>query len=375
VHDTVSEPGALIVYRGPWQGRRVRFLLDAFHQCFGDVDFVWVNPRFDPAGDRAWAHSLCSERPYVSSAQEIDGKLSAFVPTCARLARDFRRGRLVCGIGFTAVLYARALRPARIVWAVNGIPEERLLYDRGLVSRTAVEAAWLLARLGRKPDAAVVVSGPMGRHVSDRMGGALPWAKAPTSVDIAVFDQPSAPVRSWFTYVGSGAPWQGIDLLARVWKEVARIDPTARFRVVSRDDRAKLLLAGIPDDRGEMVEARGPAQVAGFLSEALLGFLIRKRDIVNETSFPTKFGEYLAAGVPVVTTDIGWEIADIVRDADCGLLVDPEASPELVADQIVRYADAVRCDRDASERCTRASVSLSRDAWLDSLVADLGEIL
>jgi len=365
--------GALVIYRGPWQGRRVRFLIDAAHALHGSIDFVWVNPTHDAAAERPWLRALPEERPYLSSVRELDGRVAAAWHTGRTLVSVCRSGRVVYAIGFTSLPYARLVRPRRLVWAVNGIPEERLLHNRSVRSRAAVALAWAVARIGRRPDAVIVVSDPMGRHVSGKLGG-VRWAKAPTSVDTDVFTRPSSAPRRYLTYVGSGAPWQGIPLLAAIWRELAALDPGVRFRVVSRDERAAALLGGVPEDRGEMVPANGAHEVAAHLDEAILGFLVREPDIVNETSFPTKFGEYLAAGVPVVTTDIGWEISDLVRASDCGLLVDPSDPPRLVAREIVDYLARIREDECVAERCRATARGLSRAFWLDSLVADLVDV-
>jgi glycosyltransferase involved in cell wall biosynthesis len=219
----------------------------------------------------------------------------------------------------------------------------------------------------------VVVSEPMGRFVARRIPGAQ-WLEAPTCVDEETFTAPDEGVRSWLTYVGSGAPWQGIDLLAPVWRAIADLDPTARFRVVSRDERARDLVRALAPGAAEMVAGATPGDVARMLWQSEVGFLVRRPGVVNETSFPTKFGEYVAAGVPVVTTDIGWEVSDIVRRTGCGVIVGVEAEPARVAREILDFRQRCRTDDAVREGCRRATALLARDRWIDELAEGLRRV-
>ena len=108
-----------------------------------------------------------------------------------------------------------------------------------------------------------------------------------------------------------------------------------------------------------------------MLWETELGFLIRRPDIVNETSFPTKFGEYVAAGVPVISSDVGWEVADIIRSTGCGLVVDWAGDPQVVARQVLEFRDRAARDPSVAEGCKRATAGLGRDVWIDKLAAAL----
>ena len=53
-----------------------------------------------------------------------------------------------------------------------------------------------------------------------------------------------------------------------------------------------------------------------------MAFLIRDDLILNHHSFPTKFAEYLASGVPVLTTLHIHTIAPMVRDYELGEIID-----------------------------------------------------
>jgi glycosyltransferase involved in cell wall biosynthesis len=364
---------ALLLYRGPFQGRRLRFLLDAAATVHDELELVWVDPEFDPEHPKTWARALADERPALERALEVDGAWRSAPAVMRALRRRYRRPDVLYAIGYTAIPYARALQPRRLVWVINGIPEERLLHDSSSRARAFVRAEWLAARFIARPDLAVVVSDPMGRLVEQRIG--IPWVKAPTCVDIRTFGGARDDVaRTFFTYVGSGAPWQGLDLLAPIWAAIADLDPNVRFRVVSRDERTSTLASAVPADRVQVLAGSAP-EIARMLWEAELAFLVRSPDIVNETSFPTKFGEYVAAGVPVVSTDVGWEIADIIRRTGCGLIVDCSRAPRAVAREVLEFRDRARADPAVRQGCREAARALDRERWVSELGRSLERVL
>jgi glycosyltransferase involved in cell wall biosynthesis len=357
-----------VVYRGPFQGRRIRFLLDALDGLGATQRLFWLNP--EPASRGSSGRSLdhfVADRPGVVSALEVDGRARSLPSAIARLHRSARpTASMALAIGFTSLTGARAVRARRLVWAIQGIPEERLLYHDDLRHRLAVRGLWRTARLGRRPDAAITVSRPMAALVQQRMGGIGTFV-VPTVVDRSVFRlRPAGPGR--LTYIGSGAPWQDLPLLAQIWGALHDLDPQLRFRVVSRDERAGVLSRALPDDVVEHVEAHGPAAVAAELAGSRLGFIVRRPHLVNEVSYPTKFGEYVASGVGVVTTAIGWDIADVVRSTGCGVVLDVNDPPERMAEQIATYlATLSESSETLSRACDRAAAVLDRDVQVKQL--------
>jgi hypothetical protein len=232
---------------------------------------------------------------------------------------------------------------------------------------------WASARLGRRPDAVVTVSRPMSALV-ERHLGAVPTFAAPTAVDRSSFPpRPGGP--GVLTYVGSGAPWQDLPLLAEIWSEVHRIEPEVGFRVVSRDERAGVLAARLPAGAVEEVSARGPAAVAAQLRDSQLGFIVRRPHLVNQVSYPTKFGEYVSSGVGVVTSDIGWDIGDVVRSTGCGVLVDVARPPAAMAEAVVGFMKQAGSPSQLSAACDRAAASLDREVWVCRLGDRLAELI
>ena len=71
-----------------------------------------------------------------------------------------------------------------------------------------------------------------------------------------------------------------------------------------------------------------------FLYQASIGIIVPHPIERYKTNYPVKLFEYMAAGLPVIASAEG-ESASFVREADCGVLVDPRV-PQQIADAIVR---------------------------------------
>jgi glycosyltransferase involved in cell wall biosynthesis len=363
-----------VVYRGPFQGRRIAFLLDALAQLGGPRRFVWLCPRDDWREASTFLDDAMAARGDIE-AVALDGRPQG-LPAALRTLSDRRRPRpaLTLAVGFTSLPFARAVGAERLVWCVNGIPEERILHHDGPRQRAVAAAMWRGARLGRAPDAAVTVSQPMAELVRRRIGD-MPTFVAPTVVDRSTF-RARRPGPGVLTYIGSGAPWQNLPLLAEIWSALHRLDPALRFRVVSRDDRADVLRRALPADAVEAVRADSPAAVAEQLRDTQLGFIVRRPHVVNTVAYPTKFGEYVASGVGVVTTDIGWDIAGLVRSTGCGVVLDVDEAPGCIAERVAGFLADDHSTSDAlAAACDAAAAQLDRAAYIEQLGAFLADLV
>ena len=164
-------------------------------------------------------------------------------------------------------------------------------------------------------------------------------------------------------YAGSLAVWQcGAEML-NLFAVLQRRNP-ALFLVLltpAREQEAvreAVAAAGIPADAiliSEVPHERMPT----CLSQMDLGLLLRRPDTVNRVASPTKFAEYLAAGVPVLMTDGIGDYSDLCRAEALGLvlsateLLAPEVSNRVLV-AIEAFLREVREDRQAwGERCRR----------------------
>jgi hypothetical protein len=146
--------------------------------------------------------------------------------------------------------------------------------------------------------------------------------------------------------------------------------------VVSRDDRADVLRRALPPDVIESVSAADPAAVAAQLRDTQLGFIVRRPHVVNTVSYPTKFGEYVASGVGVVTTDIGWDIGSLVRSTGCGLVLDVDDSPSRMAEHIVGFVSSAGVASDTlTEACDAAASALDRAVYVKQLSTFLAALI
>jgi len=64
-------------------------------------------------------------------------------------------------------------------------------------------------------------------------------------------------------------------------------------------------------------------EVLHILNQAAVGWLPERRTPNHEKAWSVKLGEYMAAGLPVVTTDLGY-CSRIVAKYDCGIVVDSD---------------------------------------------------
>ena len=288
---------ALVVYRGQLgiERSRIDFILSAACRAFDRVEFFHLSPglgatqedvdRFTAQYDNVRStHFLAAPR---SAARRVRGALRE---------RVTNGENYVVAVGFSATAFLPQRRCD--MWFVNGVPDERLESSPGILSRLAVRGAWGMARLAR-PASIVVVSEPMRTLVCQRLR-ANTVVVVPNAVDREVFAPDPRVAPAYITYQGGGSPWQGLERLNLVWRALYALDPRLRFRVISHDPRSEVLSDGMPAAVVDFRSASDAPSVARSLQEARLGFVFRAPGIVNEVSWPMKFGEYLACGAPVV---------------------------------------------------------------------------
>jgi hypothetical protein len=150
----------------------------------------------------------------------------------------------------------------------------------------------------------------------DRFAAALPKRES-LRTDLDIWKQLVV------TYAGGNRLWQGIDVIARVFADIRRLEPEALFLGLTHEEKAlraafekegipasALRLRSVPYDR-----------IQDFLVCADIGLLIRDHHPLNRYACPTKFAEYLASGLHVLTTNSIIDIASLVTSENVGTVM------------------------------------------------------
>lgn len=136
---------------------------------------------------------------------------------------------------------------------------------------------------------------------------------------------PRADASVRLVYSGSTAGWQSFGMLENMLAGILETQPEVNVLFLSKADPNILRLADRFPGRVE-VKWLPPAGVAGALRACDHGILVREDTITNRVSSPTKFAEYLAAGLRVVISDHLGDFSTMVKERSLGTVVDPGAS-------------------------------------------------
>ncbi|HYF23726.1 MAG TPA: glycosyltransferase [Caulobacteraceae bacterium] len=357
--------------------------------------FWFLTPEFGDLGDPifrtqvlALAEALKTERPGLDVAiwgcWPEAGVSDAGVPlrTLPRGGRQFLQEakaaatflKQVPADGRT-VVYTRSYMPAFVLTArprpgvvgvfnVRGLAAEELRMKGGGRIKAALVRA-MEARAVRASDVTVSIADAMTRRLRESYGLKDAEVIRPT-VDVERFaagDAERAALRAawgWgeddfaFLYVGGRSAWQMEGRLEALVGELLAREPRARFLRVVRDG------GGFSDegeqDRVRTIRNAPHGRIPAFAAAADFGLVLREADAVNQVASPIKAIEYLAAGLPVITTEGVGDLSDLVRARDAGVVL---AAPDALGE--VDWASHM--DRNAWAQASARARSLAGDEF------------
>jgi|GEM_PF-344927 len=107
-----------------------------------------------------------------------------------------------------------------------------------------------------------------------------------------------------FVYAGSMSAWQCIEESLQIFKEVQLQEPSATFTILTNQ---KDKISGLIKKHrvsNVFTDYVALSDLQEYLSKFKYAFLLRRKDVVNEVSTPTKMNSYLASGLIPIYTDV-----------------------------------------------------------------------
>ena len=260
------------------------------------------------------------------------------------------------------IVHVRSYVPALMALVARRRTNGKLLFDiRGFWADERVEGGlWradgLLYRVAKRcerrffadADAIVTLTQASVPHLQVWAAGRpVPIEVIPTCVDLGRFarrpERAGGPHAVWSGSIGT---WYRFDLAARLARALS-----LPLTVVTRQvGLARELLSGYPAS----VRSVAPEDVPSQLFAGDIGLCLISSSFSKIASAPTRFAEYLAAGMPVVATPSVGDLESLIVNHRVGVVLRGE-DDRSVADAAARVL-ALAADRETRERCRRLAV-------------------
>lgn len=179
-------------------------------------------------------------------------------------------------------------------------------------------------------------------------------------------------------YLGSLGSWYMTDEMLDFFRVMLARDPASVFLFVTHDDpesiRAAARARGVPEDR-LVVRGASREEVPLFMAAADIGIFFIAPVFSKKASSPTKMGEMLALGLPLVTNGGVGDVAQIVEETGCGVAIDrfDEATYAAALDRIEAMEPAPQAQREKALPWFDVEIGIARyDEVYRSLTGQAG---
>jgi len=313
--------------------------------------------------------------------------------------RIMRRHRLVA-------IHARNHVPAAMALIVKRLSGTRMIFDlRGLMAEEYVDAGnwkrdglpyrltqWVQRVAIRRADGMVMLTESVRRHLFGSNGGGPSREVIPCCADLTSLNGNAAGTdvrgllradeRPVMIYVGKFSGWYLEREMVEFFAAARTVRPGLLFVVLTQSDRAiieaEFRRAGIPPEDYRVTRA-APEEIGAYLSVGEFGLSFVRPCFSKISSSPTKIGEYLAAGLPVVSTAGIGDVDALLEGPGVGVLVRElvdsgyDAAARAV-NELARAPDtAARCRDVARQELSLEAVGVPRYDRLYRQVAAAGQ--
>ncbi|MGN4614426.1 glycosyltransferase [Bacillus cereus group sp. MYBK71-2] len=235
-----------------------------------------------------------------------------------------------------ALLYAPYCKKNKLktIWSMHGVHEEKL--NGTFQSKMKVFAQKKLeAFLLKYVEVVMVVSERMANYIQKDYKYKKCICIVPCAVDDKIFHYSESTrdlIRSELgisnkfvlTYLGLYQKWQSLDELVDIYMNFKKIHNQMHMLIISPNvmEFENLMRNNNISPEEYTILSLNHAEVAKYLMASDLGYIIRKKDVINENAFPTKFAEYLICGCPVIVNKGVGSYGDYVERYKLGLPID-----------------------------------------------------
>lgn len=284
-------------------------------------------------------------------------------PTVPATALDMLQGSSVAALASALegadLLHARALVPAAMALPLAVARDIPLIFDtRSLWPDEKVDVGhWprdgRLYRSAKAVERAVLhradavttltndVAGYWRREYPHAAGIRATIRVIPTCADLSTFSPDATPNASVagevaghdvLLYLGSLGAWYMPDVMVRFYQAWRKVVPSPRFLVVSRSPTEEITgpLGALGLGSEVITRSAGRDEVAGYVRSATATVCLILPAFSKRASAPTKLGEMLGCGLPVIANPIG-DVAAILGETRAGVLLDQLDDDALLA--------------------------------------------
>jgi glycosyltransferase involved in cell wall biosynthesis len=339
------------------------------------VHLMTFEPRLSPQRSRqfaeelhrrgiAWHRRRYHKRPSLPATafDVIAGGLAA-----ARLVRRHRLDAIHARNHMPAAMamIASRLTPCRLIFDIRGLMAEEYA-DAGHWKRGGVPyrlTQWVQRAALRRADGVVTLTEAVRPHLSAAKAGPETTFVIPCCADLKRIEERSPERdaaraelglgdRPTMVYVGKFTGWYMEREMADFVAVARQSEPELLFLIVTQADPAPMLReldrCGIGPDDYRILRSE-PEEIGRYLAAADAGLSFVRPCFSKISSSPTKIGEYLAAGLPVVSTAGIGDVDALLRDNRVGALVGDFSSQAYEA--AVGIVRELREDSSAQQRC------------------------
>ena len=178
-----------------------------------------------------------------------------------------------------------------------------------------------------------------------------------------------------FVYAGGLMKWQKIEESLKIFSQAHEILPSCKFMILTREvDKVGFIVAqlNLTYLLQDIVALSSPFdKVSDYLNAADAAFLLRDNEVMNRVASPTKLAEYLACGLPVISSNVAicWVEQQMIDD--CSIYCYKDDTNLGVLLETFR-----NCDRERIRQHAIASFSLKIDSLnIDRMYKYIQEIM